>query len=288
MKGLGLVAAAAVAAIVVVAGALEVAAALDRRRLRPPCPLDDEVPPPWPARVVTTLARFAAECVAIGRAALAPLVPRRTTDASAAVRGAVVLVPGTRALAPAMRFLQDRLARDGWVATIAPPSFGARDLGTRAATLDAALAAVRRATGGARVDVVAHGTGGLVARTCLAADGRATGVGRLVTLGTPHQGSVAFRWLRLDPLAAAHCPSAPALVQLGEDDRIPDRVDCIAIASADDALTVPVDRAYWPGAFNVTIEGVGHVGLLYADRVYELVRENLAAAPAPVRTSRPA
>jgi pimeloyl-ACP methyl ester carboxylesterase len=189
-----------------------------------------------------------------------------------------------------MRRLAARLERDGWLVTIAAPALGVRDVGRRAERLAAALASVRRAAGGATIDVVAHGTGGLIARACLAAAGGAAGVGRLVTLGTPHQGSVAFRWFRLDPLAAALCPSAPALVRLGTDDRLPDLVDCTAIASAADVLTVPVERAYWPGAFNVTVQGVGHVGLLYSAAVYELIRENLAAAPEPayVRAPRPA
>jgi len=271
------------ATVIAGAAALELAAARDRRRWRAPCPLDDDVPPPWPARAVAVARRFVAECVAIVRAALALLVARPAPHPDVTPRGAVVLVPGSAALAPAMRRLAGRLEGDGWMVTIAPPPWGARDLARRAQRLAATLAAVRRAVGAATVDVVAHGAGGLVARACLASGTHAAGVGRLVTLGTPHQGSVAFRRFRLDPLAAALCPQSRALVRLASGDRLPDVVDCTAIASADDALTVPVERAYWPGAFNVTIRDVGHVGLLYAPRVWELVRENLAAPPAPTR-----
>jgi hypothetical protein len=55
---------------------------------------------------------------------------------------------------------------------------------------------------------------------------------------------------------------------------------------------VPPSAAYWPGAFNIEVRGLGHMSLLFSRRVYELVRENLdaptAAAGAPQGASVPA
>jgi triacylglycerol esterase/lipase EstA (alpha/beta hydrolase family) len=59
-----------------------------------------------------------------------------------------------------------------------------------AAKIDAVLAA----TGAAQVTVVGHSMGGLVARAYLAKHGGAK-VRRVVTIGTPHHGSV-FAYLR--------------------------------------------------------------------------------------------
>ncbi len=57
--------------------------------------------------------------------------------------------------------------------------------------------------------------------------------------------------------------------------------DCISIYSADDAVVVPASRAYYPGAFNIEVRGLGHLSLLFSQRVYALVRENLSAERAP-------
>lgn len=56
-------------------------------------------------------------------------------------------------------------------------------------------------------------------------------------------------------------------------------VDCTSIYSTDDAL-VPAVAAHYPGATNIEVRGLGHMSLLFSARVYDLVREHLASAPA--------
>jgi hypothetical protein len=51
--------------------------------------------------------------------------------------------------------------------------------------------------------------------------------------------------------------------------------ECLAFASEHDALVEPPDAAYWPGAFNVSVRGLGALGLLASPRVFELLCENL-------------
>ena len=51
-----------------------------------------------------------------------------------------------------------------------------------------------------------------------------------------------------------------------------------AIYSSFDVTVVPSSAGQYPGASNIEIEGVGHVGLLWSPRVVELVRENLEFA----------
>jgi hypothetical protein len=75
----------------------------------------------------------------------------------------------------------------------------------------------------------------------------------------------------------------------GDAGRLADIQECLAFAAEHDALIEPPDAAYWPGAFNVRVRGVGHLGLAASPRVFELVRENLleaAGAPAPARDAR--
>src|SRR2546428_12280959 len=84
-------------------------------------------------------------------------------------------------------------------------------------------------------------------------------------------------------MAAQMRPASPLLACLAADDPVPRLVDCISIYSADDAVVVPASRAYYPGAVNIDVPGLGHLSLLFSHRLYALARENLAPqrAPAP-------
>jgi hypothetical protein len=75
-------------------------------------------------------------------------------------------------------------------------------------------------------------------------------------------------------------PGSTLLSRLAANDRALEAAECVSIYTADDAIVVPPSAAYWPGAFNIELCGLGHVSLLFSRRVYELVRENLAAPAA--------
>jgi pimeloyl-ACP methyl ester carboxylesterase len=182
--------------------------------------------------------------------------------------------------------LARRLRRDGLSVMVA--SAPGHDVESRAASLADTIGRLRHTHGGETVDVVACGTGGLVARACVRAHGRGCGIARLITLGTPHQGTRALPWLGRFGRLAELRPASPLLQRLGAEDPVPDTADCIAIYSVDDALIVPSDAAYYPGAFNIELRGLGHLSLASSRRVYELVRENLgvgvtAQVAAPAR-----
>ncbi len=224
-------------------------AARHRRRHPPTCAGNEEERRPWPARARA----FALECAATAVLTLAtPLALRRRRvrplDAGDP-RPPVVLLHGYAQHPANFTWLARRLRRDGW----------------------------------RHLYLVAHSMGGLVARACIRARGQASGVGRLITLGTPHQGTEIFPRFGLDPMVAQMRPGSPLLARLAADDPVPRLADCISIYSADDAVVVPASRAYYPGAFNIEVRGLGHLSLLFSRRVYALVRENLAAerAPAP-------
>ena len=266
-----------------------VGAARHRRRHPAPCP-DDADDAPWPARC----AAFLAECaVTIALACTVPLALRRPRvraldDRSA--RRPVVFLHGYAQHTANFLWLMRRLRRDGWTHLYSVRHTTARgDIERSARRFGEALDRIRRGTGADSVDVVAHSMGGLVARAYVRQRGRASGIARLVTLGTPHQGTLVFPGLRLDPMVAQMRPTSPFLARLAEDDPVPALVDCIAIYSADDAVVVPPSAGYWPGAFNIELRGLGHMSLLFSRRVHELVRENLAAPlAAAARALRPA
>jgi pimeloyl-ACP methyl ester carboxylesterase len=262
------------------------AAARYRRRHPPECPDDERGP--WPGRALAWLRAFAMESAVTALVTFTvPLAFRRLRVRAlndGDPRRPVVLLHGYAQHTANFLWLVRRLRRDGWLHL-----YGVRhtavggDIEQNATRLGATIARIRRETGAQLVDVVAHSMGGLVARACVATGGAASGIGRLITLGTPHQGSVAFARLGLDPMLGQMRPGSPLLSRLGADDRVPAVAECISIYSADDALVLPPAAAYWPGAFNIEVRGIGHLSLLFDRRVYDLVRENLAAAPEPAR-----
>jgi triacylglycerol lipase len=277
------------AAIVVLNLALQVDAWRAHRREGEACPFDDEEPLPPPARAFAAVRLFVTECAAcMLLVAAAPFaLRRRRPRPSRDARRPVVLVAGRAQRGAGLGRLATRLRRDGWTHVEAVGCGGVdADLERCARRLADAVEAVRRAAGAERVDVVAHGLGGLVTRVLLAtAAGRAS-VARVVTLGAPHQGTEAPRCVG-GPRTRALRPGSPLLVRLAADAARPAGVDCTAIYSTDDAVVLPAGNGYWAGAFNIVVRGVGHATLLFSRRVYALLHENLAAEAEPARGAAP-
>jgi len=255
-------------------------AARDRRRQPRRVPDEDE--PPAAARAGAAMGAFVAECGATVALMLAtPFRVRngvRRGGGAASERRPVLLLHGYAQHPANFLWIARRLRRDGWshIYTLRhAPMFG--DIERSAARLGATIDRIREATGTPAVDVVAHSMGGLVARAYVRSRGAACGIARLVTLGTPHQGTHIFRRLAHDPMLVQMRPDSPLLTGLASDDPVPSLVECVAIYSTGDAIVVPPHNGYYKGAFNIEVAGTGHMAMLFSRRVYELVRENLEA-----------
>ena len=263
-------------------------AARDRRRQPRRVPDEDE--PSAVVRAGAAVAAFFTECGAtIALMLSTPLAferrPRRR-DAAAPDRRPVLFLHGYAQHPANFLSLTRRLRRDGWSNVYTcrhAPMFG--DIERSAARLGEAIDRIRDATGAPAVDVIAHSMGGLVARAYVRERGAACGIARLVTLGTPHQGTHIFRRLTHDPMLVQMRPDSPLLQRLAADDPVPTLVECVAIYSTGDAVVVPPHNGYYKGAFNIEVAGTGHMSLLFSRRVYDLVRENLEA---PLETTRAA
>src|SRR5213080_3211372 len=177
------------------------AGAARHRRRHPPACADEEERASWPARAWA----FAVECAATALLGLATPLALRRRRVPRLEPGdphpPVVLLHGYAQHPANFLWLARRLARDGWrhLYPVAHVPVGG-DIEQSARRLAAALDRIRRASGATQVDIVAHSMGGLVARAYIRTRGRASGIGRLITLGTPHQGTEAFPRLRLDPM----------------------------------------------------------------------------------------
>jgi triacylglycerol esterase/lipase EstA (alpha/beta hydrolase family) len=142
-------------------------------------------------------------------------------------------------------------------------------------TVERAVEGLCAASGAARVAIVGHSMGGLVARAWLRVHG-ARRVARLITLGTPHHGTALARFglgrnavqMRLDSawlraLAQGEDAGARALVT--------------SIYTHHDNIVSPRESSRLEGARNLEFGGVGHVALGSNPRVLAAVLNELDA-----------
>ncbi len=102
--------------------------------------------------------------------------------------------------------------------------------------------------------------GGLVARTCLRDTGPAR-IDRIITLGTPHHGSV-LAWMYFGRCLAQMRPGNAWLAALNRDEGDVSPVPMVSIWSRHDNLVVPQTSSELGGAQNIALIGIGHNALL--------------------------
>jgi pimeloyl-ACP methyl ester carboxylesterase len=121
---------------------------------------------------------------------------------------------------------------------------------------------LRRECGGARVAIIAHSMGGLVARAALTLL-EPDDISQIVTLGSPHHGSLLARLLPGLPNRQM-LPASDWLASLNalQEGHFPVPVACIY--SANDNLVRPTWSAALEGATRIELEGLGHLSLLDA------------------------
>jgi len=159
------------------------------------------------------------------------------------------------------------------------------DVATGAAALGEHIERVCEQTGHEQVHVVGHSLGGLISRYHVQRQGGDRRIASLVTLGTPHQGSL---WAHMlpTPLVRQLRPGSPLLRELAEP--APGcRTPITAIYSTLDEMVVPTGsgRCDHPDldARNVLVRGVGHMSL----PMNRGVADEVAATLAGVRRAAP-
>ncbi len=211
--------------------------------------------------------------------------------AATTTRDPVIIVAGTFSPAFANEPFAARLRADGYTVHIFElPTLGTQDIRASAAALDAFADGVRARTGAARVDLVGHSQGGLVARSYVKDFGGAAEVDSLITLGTPNRGTYVANLVGFlgfgNCLAVVACQQmsigSSYLADLNAGGDAIGSVRYTAIRTLNDELVRPVDNATLrSGATNVLVQSrcwlrpVGHVGLILDGAVYSGVRQAL-------------
>ena len=144
------------------------------------------------------------------------------------------------------------------------------DLRTAAVDLAAAVTALCSRSGYEQVHVIGHSLGGLIARYYVQRLGGHQRVRTVVTLGTPHQGTVLARAGQLLPLVRQLRPGSDVITELRQP--APDcRTRFLSFYSDLDHLVVPSrnGRIDHPDldVRNVAVTGIGHLTLPHSGRV---------------------
>jgi triacylglycerol esterase/lipase EstA (alpha/beta hydrolase family) len=134
---------------------------------------------------------------------------------------------------------------------------------------------VLEASGARQVVVVAHSMGGLVTRAYLRRHG-GTRIARVLTIGTPHHGSVfasCFPGVSLSQMRLGN----PWLARLNATPLDP-ALRFVSLWSWHDSMVAPQTSSELPGAVDVPLIGVGHNALLGDPQVFAFALAEIVAA----------
>jgi triacylglycerol esterase/lipase EstA (alpha/beta hydrolase family) len=216
-----------------------------------------------------------------------PLLARRAFAVGAAhdQRLPVLLIHGYFCNRALWRPMAARLVTGGHAVDavdLEPPFASIDDYAPRIAE---AVDALRARTGAPQVALLGHSMGGLAARAYLRAYGDEA-VACVVTLGTPHRGTVHARFGRGRNVRQMRRDSDWLRALAAEEPR--ERLERFTVVlSWQDNIVAPQAIQTLPGARTVMLHGLGHISLVYDARVARIVLESLAAAEAgrPVRAA---
>jgi len=217
-----------------------------------------------------------------GRLTLAGLTPAQRSLLVSDVRAAgmpILLAHGIIDNHTVFALMRRQLLRRGF-SSIHTFSYSPLTLDVRstAERMGREIEAICEASGSDQIHVIGHSLGGLIARYYVQRLGGDKRVHTCVTLGTPHQGTVAARLVPW-PLVKQVRPDSDLMTELAEP--TPNcRTRFIAFYSDVDQLIVPQRRARirHPDllASNVRVRGVGHLSLPFHGEVVHRITGALA------------
>ena len=171
-------------------------------------------------------------------------------------------------------WIRNRLEAAGWTVATHNLEPVYTDIDRYAAGIARRVDEVRHATGAEKVILVGHSMGGLAARAYLRRYG-CNRVARLVTLGSPHRGTL-IAALGAGPNARQMRVGSHWLGDLADGERLPGR--SVSILSHHDNYVFPQTQAgRLKGAIVSSVTGVGHLGMAVSRRTLAALREALEA-----------
>ena len=189
----------------------------------------------------------------------------------------VILVHGYGGDSANFLWMQWQLKRRGWhnvyAVSYTPPTINARKLAQQVADhVDRIL----DATGADKAHLVCHSMGGPLARYALLHLGLAGKVDKVITLGSPHQGTRIANLFMARGAAAQLRYQSKFVKELAAAGETPGGAQFYSIYSNMDNFVLPVSAAVLGGnARNIHVPRLGHVSLLYSPAVLSEVEKCL-------------
>jgi triacylglycerol lipase len=144
--------------------------------------------------------------------------------------------------------------------------------------LEAKVAALLAASGHARLHLVCHSMGGLVARAWLARNDGWARAASITMLGSPHHGTELAK-LGLGRNVRQMVRGNDWLAALEKEEaNIRSDIPVMSIHTENDNLVYPPESADLPWAANIRIAGVGHVQLQSSAKAADLIVANIGKA----------
>ncbi|MBI5184101.1 MAG: alpha/beta hydrolase [Nitrospinae bacterium] len=188
----------------------------------------------------------------------------------------IIMIHGYMVRAGTMWVIKRRLISDGWKEIymwdyIPPYKEGIPYYAQR---LKEKVNEILERSGAEKVDMVCHSMGGLVARHYISHLGGDIKVKRLVTIGTPHNGSGLWSF-SIGRSGKDMRPGSEFLMKLGS---IPPGILTTSIYTTFDELVIPYQscKIEGEGVINREEGYIGHAGLLFSKRIYNLIKEGLS------------
>jgi len=184
----------------------------------------------------------------------------------------VLLIHGYQCNRGFWLWLRSRLSRAGWqVATISlDPVFN--DIDGYVEQVSRRIEDVCAASGAAQAILVGHSMGGLVSRAYLRRHGAAR-VAKLITLGSPHRGSMLAK-LGLGENGRQMVPGSAWLAGLNAPGAVP-LPETVSIYSCQDNYVMPQDSSILEGAKIVPVAGIGHLEMAFSPEIERLLLAEL-------------
>lgn len=190
----------------------------------------------------------------------------------------IILVHGYGGASANFLWMQWRLKRRGWhnvyAVSYTPPTINARKLAQQVVDH---VERILAATGAEQAHLVCHSMGGPLTRYALLNLGLAGKVDKVITLGSPHQGTRIANLFMARGAAAQLRYQSPFVQELNAQDHTPGGAQFYSIYSNMDNFILPANAAVLGGnAHNIHVPRLGHISLLYSPAVLKEVERCLS------------
>jgi len=194
----------------------------------------------------------------------------------------VILVHGYGGNSANFLWMQWQLKRRGWhnvyAVSYTPPTINARKLAQQVVDH---VERILAATGAEKAHLVCHSMGGPLTRYALLNLGLAGKVDKVITLGSPHQGTRIANLFMARGAAAQLRYQSSFVTELNNQDQTPGGAQFYSIYSNMDNFILPSNAAVLGGnAENIHVPRLGHISLLYSPTVLAEVERCLEQPPA--------